>query len=175
MKYLYYCLWHTSIATSLLRQLGFIISLAAWKRKRKSLQMWKPPYMCASEYVTRDRLVSDSHLLSPECLHRASVLIAELTTQSLCSLCRTNAVGVTLLSAGLSLTARGTASEEVSGHLPLPLHLDNTPTVQLVSVVDQHVVQVCGHLGENRHLTLLTWDIQPFQRIKWCQSQFHSE
>lgn len=36
--------------------------------------------------------------------------------------------------------------EEVSGHLALPLHLDKTATVQLVSIADKHVVKVCGHL-----------------------------
>lgn len=99
--------------------------------------------MCASEYVTTYRqakLISVGRLLSPVRSHRASVLIAELTTQSLCSLCLISAVGVTLRSACLLLTARGTAGEEVSGHLPLALHLDNTSTVQLVSVVDQHMV-----------------------------------
>lgn len=80
---------------------------------------------------------------------RASELITELTTQSLCSLCPASAVGVTLRSALLLLTAWGAAGEEVSGHLSLPLHLDNTSTVQLVSVFDQHVVQVCGHLRED--------------------------
>lgn len=79
------------------------------------------------------------------CSHRTSVLIAEL---ALCILCLVSAAGVTLWLASLLLTARGTASEEVSGHLPLPFHLDDTSTVQLVSVVDQHVVQVSGHLRE---------------------------
>lgn len=99
--------------------------------------------MCASEYMTTYRqaeLVSVGPLLSPVCSHCASVLIAELTTQSLCSLCLVSAVGVTLRSSFLLLTAWRAAGEEVSGHLPLPLHLDNTSTVQLVSVVDQHVV-----------------------------------
>lgn len=36
--------------------------------------------------------------------------------------------------------------EEVSGHLALPLHLDKTATVQLVSIADKHVVKVGGHL-----------------------------
>lgn len=98
--------------------------------------------MCASDNIqTGTELVSAGPVFCPQCVsHRASVLIAELTTQSLCSLCLISAVGVTLRSACLSLTARGTAGEEVSGHLSLPLHLDNTSMVQLVSVVDQHVV-----------------------------------
>lgn len=101
--------------------------------------------MCASEYVTTYRraelvCVGPSPGCPPVCSHCDSVLIAELTAQSLCGVWLVSAVGVTLRSASLSLTARGTAGEEVSGHLPLPLHLDNTSTVQLVSVVDQHVV-----------------------------------
>lgn len=103
--------------------------------------------MCACYYVTTSRqakLVSAGRRLSPVCSHRraelsASLLLSVLSVQwvSLCG------------PAGLSLTARGTAGEEVSGHLPLPLHLDNPSAVQLVSVVDQHVVQVCGHLRED--------------------------
>lgn len=41
------------------------------------------------------------------------------------------------------------AGEEVSGHLAFPLHLDETATVQLVSIAVQHVVKVCGHLTKD--------------------------
>lgn len=41
------------------------------------------------------------------------------------------------------------AGEEVSGHFALPLHLDETSTVQLVSVAVQHVVKVRGHLTKD--------------------------
>lgn len=105
-------------------------------------------YMCASECVTTSRqaeLVSVGRLLSPVCLRWASVLIARMTTQSLCSLRLISAARVRL-----PLTAaRGTAGEEVSGHFTLPLHLDNTSAVQLVAVVGQHVVQVRGHLRKD--------------------------
>lgn len=73
---------------------------------------------------------------------RLSAQAAEQTSLSLCSL--------SSVSPGRSLTARGAAGEEVRGHLALPLHLDDTATVQLVSVADQHMVQVCGHLREDR-------------------------
>lgn len=41
------------------------------------------------------------------------------------------------------------AGEEVSGHFALPLHLDETSTVQLVSIAVQHVVKVRGHLSKD--------------------------
>lgn len=127
-----------------------MVSRAAWA---KSLQTWTTPYMCIP---VRDNIETGQACLcrsSPVCLHHAwrawAPLIAELTTLCLCSLCLVSAVGVTQRSACLSLTAWGTTGEEVSGHLPLPLHLDHTSTFQLVSVVDQHVVQVCGHLRKD--------------------------
>lgn len=59
-------------------------------------------------------------------------------------------VGVTLwLSPPLTLPARRATGEEVSGHLALPLHLDKTAAVQLVSIAVKHVVKVCGHLTED--------------------------
>ena len=130
---------NTSIATSVLRQLGFVISQAAWGGGGGHLIMWRQ--------ARRAELVSAGLLLSLVCSHRLS---PGWTLKSLCcSLsCQCNgshSVG----SPALLLTARGTAGEEVSGHLPLPLHLDDTSVVQLVSVVDQHVVQVCGHLRED--------------------------
>lgn len=54
----------------------------------------------------------------------------------------------------LSLTTRRATGEEVGGHLPLPFHLDKTSTVQLVSVVGQHMVQVGGHLGEDMGMSM---------------------
>ena len=104
--------------------------------------------MCASEYKTKYSLVSVGHVLSPVCLRRASELIATLTTQCVWRSRPNQRSGVTLWSAALSLATRGTTGEEVSGHLSFPLHLDNSSAVQLVSVAGQHVVQVCGHLGE---------------------------
>lgn len=140
-----------SIATSVLRQLGFVISRAALGGK--SLHITS--YTCASEYMKTYRqaqLVSVGRPLSSACSHRASVLIAELTTQCLCSVCPVSAEGVTQRSTRLSLTALGTAGEEVSGHFSLPLHLHHTSTVQLVAIVDQHVVEVRGHLREDTEI-----------------------
>lgn len=48
-----------------------------------------------------------------------------------------------------TLPGLGATGEEVRGHLALPLHLDETSTVQLVSVAVQHVVKVCGHLTDD--------------------------
>lgn len=82
---------------------------------------------------------------------RLSARAAKQTSLSLCSLSSGRCGGnYAAVSPGWSLTARGAAGEEVRGHLPLPLHLDDTATVQLVSVADQHMVQVCGHLREDR-------------------------
>lgn len=133
---------NTSIPTSVLRQLGFEISRAAWEKKRK-LHAGTASCMCACEYSTTWRqaaFICTGRRLFPLWLHRALVLIAKLTTPSLCSLCLASAVGVTLRSASLPLTAWGAACEEVSGHLALPLHLHNATTFQLVSIADQHVM-----------------------------------
>lgn len=51
---------------------------------------------------------------------------------------------------GCPLTALGSAGEEVGGHLPLALHLDHAPAVQLVAPVHQHVMQVRGYLGDHQ-------------------------
>lgn len=73
----------------------------------------------------------------------AHLLNLVLTLECLCSLCcgappRTH-----------TLPSLRAAGEEVSGHLALPLHLDETPTVQLVPIAVQHMVKVCGHLTED--------------------------
>lgn len=57
---------NTSIATSDLRQLGFVISWAAWG---KSLQKKKTSYICACEYWTACRqaalVCTGRHLIAP--------------------------------------------------------------------------------------------------------------
>lgn len=116
------------------------------RKKNNNLLTRTTPSICASEYVATYSLVSAGLLLSPECLHHASSWPLSV---SLCSLWRISGVGVTLRSNGLSLTTWGAAGEEVSGHLSLPLHLDDTSTFQLVSIVGQHVVQVCSHLRDD--------------------------
>lgn len=76
-------------------------------------------------------------------LHSASLLKWVLTLGCLCSLCCGAPTHTHTLP---SLRAAG---EEVSGHLAFPLHLDETATVQLVSIAVQHVVKVCGHLTKD--------------------------
>lgn len=49
------------------------------------------------------------------------------------------------------------AGEEVSGHFALPLHLDETSTVQLVSIAVQHVVKVRGHLTKDTDIDKATF------------------
>lgn len=52
----------------------------------------------------------------------------------------------------LTLPRLRAAGEEVSSHFALSLHLDQTSTVQLVSIAVQHVVKVCGHLTKDTHM-----------------------
>ena len=152
-------------------------SKATGLRDLSSILKHGPTCVHLSTWQHTDRPSSYASTVScpPVCSHRASVLIAELTTQPLCSLCLVSAVGVTLQSASPLLTARGAAGEEVSGHLALPLHLDNTSTVQLVSVVDQHVVQVGGHLRENTDIWHPECETLNPSEEKYCLSQFHIE
>lgn len=75
-------------------------------------------------------------------------------------------MGVTLwLSPPLTLPARRATGEEVSGHLALPLHLDKTAAVQLVSIAVKHVVKVCGHLTEDTDIDTMS-DIHSIQKKK---------
>lgn len=123
---------NTSVAASFLRPLGIHLLLSG--SSRQSLQ---------SENVTRRGLLS---LMTTSCPWRSSPSRA-------LSLSAVPAVSAQWESTcgrlPLSLTARGTTSEEVSGHLSLPFHLHHPSTLQLVSVVGQHMVQVSGHLGKD--------------------------
>lgn len=80
-----------SVATFFLRQLGFVISQAAWEKAFKIRTM---SYMKALREAGR---VSLGNLLSPVCSHCASQLIAEPSTPSLAGLLPVSAVGVVLV------------------------------------------------------------------------------
>lgn len=67
-----------------------------------------------------------------------------------------------------SLRATG---EEVSGHLALPLHLHKTATVQLVSIVVQHMVKVCGHLTEDTDIDKVS-DVLSKQNTSMSSSDY---
>lgn len=47
---------------------------------------------------------------------------------------------------GTPLTAPRARIEEVGGHLPFALDLDQPPALQHVALGSQHLVQVCCHL-----------------------------
>lgn len=135
----------------------------------ESLQTWTMSYMCAwvCDNIQTGQTCLCQPLSVPSVFASCFIWLLSLSTVSVLSVQWESHCGRL---ASLSLTARGTAREEVSSHLSLPLHLDNTSTVQLISVVDQHVVQVCGHLREDTDIWHQECETFNPSQEKLCQS-----